>query len=125
MAITPPRHIGPYKRRQEDCQLAIERHFLREMVNRTTPYVDLDRVLTEISEEAAKAGLVRNGTDRRCDRAGRALQNKTIANTVVGSKKLDPVSSGPKKKLIAYVIPSATDHKSPENLNLFWRQPYK
>jgi hypothetical protein len=56
MLINPPRYPGPYSHRATDCELAIERDFLREMVNRTTPYVDLDRVLSEIAEEATKAG---------------------------------------------------------------------
>ena len=56
MSINPPRYPGPYSHRAADCELAIERDFLREMVNRTTPYVDLDRVLMEIAEEATKAG---------------------------------------------------------------------
>lgn len=56
MSINPPRYPGPYALRQHDCQAAIERDFLREMVNRTTPYVDLDRVLSEIAEEATAAG---------------------------------------------------------------------
>lgn len=56
MSINPPRYPGPYTQRASDCELAIERDFLREMINRTTPYVDLDRVLTEIAEEATKAG---------------------------------------------------------------------
>jgi hypothetical protein len=56
MSINSPRYPGPYSLRQQDCQSAIERDFLREMVNSTTPYVDLDRVLTEIAEEATTAG---------------------------------------------------------------------
>lgn len=56
MSINPPRFPGLYENRQEDCQLAIERDFLREMVNSSTPYVDLDRVLTEIAEDATRAG---------------------------------------------------------------------
>ena len=56
MSINSPRHPGPYEGRSQDCQSAIERDFLREMVNSTTPYVDLDRVLTEIADEATAAG---------------------------------------------------------------------
>lgn len=56
MSINPPRYPGHYALRHHDCQAAIERDFLREMVNTTTPYVDLDRVLTEIAEEATAAG---------------------------------------------------------------------
>ena len=56
MSINPPRHPGPYAHRSEDCERAIERDFLQEMVNVTTPYVDLDRVLTSIADEATKAG---------------------------------------------------------------------
>ena len=56
MSINSPRYPGPYEHRSEDCQFAIERDFLREMVNSTTPYVDLDRVLTEIADDATKAG---------------------------------------------------------------------
>ena len=56
MSINSPRYPGPYEFRQQDCQSAIERDFLREMVNSTTPYVDLNRVLTEIAEDATRAG---------------------------------------------------------------------
>jgi hypothetical protein len=47
---------GPYPQRDADCERAIERDFLRETVNWTTPYLDLDRVLSAVAEEATKAG---------------------------------------------------------------------
>ncbi|UVC12395.1 hypothetical protein IHQ71_30805 (plasmid) [Rhizobium sp. TH2] len=56
MSINSPRHPGPYINRALDCMAAIERDFLRETVNSTTPYVNLDRVLTEIAEDATRAG---------------------------------------------------------------------
>lgn len=56
MSINSPRIPGPYLHRLEDCVSAIERDFLRAMINVTTPYVDLDRVLSEIAEDAARAG---------------------------------------------------------------------
>lgn len=56
MSINSPRVPGPYAQRSADCESAIERDFLRETVNATTPYVDLDRVLSAIAEDATKAG---------------------------------------------------------------------
>lgn len=56
MSINSPRRSGQYDGRQEDCERAIERDFLREMVNSTTPYVDLDRVLMAVAEDATRAG---------------------------------------------------------------------
>jgi hypothetical protein len=56
MSINAPRQPGWYEKRQLDCEHALERDFLREMVNVTTPYVDLDRVLNAMAEEATKAG---------------------------------------------------------------------
>ena len=56
MSINSPRLPGPYEHRSADCESAIERDFLRETVNATTPYVDLDRVLSAIAGDATKAG---------------------------------------------------------------------
>lgn len=56
MSINSPRLPGQYASRQEDCERAIERDFLRETVNATTPYVDLDRVLSAVAEDATRAG---------------------------------------------------------------------
>jgi len=56
MSINSPRFSGQYGGRGVDCEYAIERDFLRETVNATTPYVDLDRVLTAIAEDATRAG---------------------------------------------------------------------
>lgn len=56
MSINSPRHVGWYEERARDCERAIERDFLREMVNVTTPYVDLDRVLSSIADDATRAG---------------------------------------------------------------------
>jgi hypothetical protein len=56
MSINPPRDPGSYLERDEDCQSAIERHFLYATVNSSRPYVDLARVLTEITDEATAAG---------------------------------------------------------------------
>ena len=56
MSINSPRYPGPYLQRATDCELAIERDFLRAIVNLTTPYVDLDRVLSDIADDATRAG---------------------------------------------------------------------
>lgn len=56
MSINSPRVPGSYALRSADCESAIERDFLRETVNATTPYVDLDRVLSGVAEDATKAG---------------------------------------------------------------------
>jgi hypothetical protein len=56
MSINPPRISGPYLERATDCEFAIERDFLRETVNATTHFLDLDRVLTEIAEDAMRVG---------------------------------------------------------------------
>jgi hypothetical protein len=56
MSINSPRFPGRYAQRAADCQAAIERDFLRGMVNSSTPYVDLDRVLSDIAEDATRAG---------------------------------------------------------------------
>jgi hypothetical protein len=56
MSINPPRNPGAYTERNKDCQSAIERHFLYATVNSSNPYVDLARVLTEISDEGTTAG---------------------------------------------------------------------
>jgi hypothetical protein len=56
MSINSPRFSGWYPQRQVDCERAVERDFLREIVNISTPYVDLDRVLTGLAEDATKAG---------------------------------------------------------------------
>lgn len=56
MSINSPRIPGPYPHRAADCESAIERDFLRETVNWATPYIDLDRVLAAVAEDATKAG---------------------------------------------------------------------
>lgn len=56
MSINSPKLPGPYPLRSQDCERATERDFLRETVNSTTPYVDLDRVLSAIADDATKAG---------------------------------------------------------------------
>jgi hypothetical protein len=56
MSINSPRYPGPYTKRQEDCEHAIERDFLREAVETRTPYLDLDSILAAIAEDAARAG---------------------------------------------------------------------
>lgn len=56
MSINAPRYPGPYAQRKADCEGAIERDFLREIIKLSTPYVDLDRVLTCVAEPATKAG---------------------------------------------------------------------
>ena len=56
MSINSPRMPGPYPHRAEDCEHAIERDFLRSIVNVTTPFQDLDRVLADIADDAARAG---------------------------------------------------------------------
>jgi hypothetical protein len=56
MSINPPRMPGSYPQRAEDCERAIERDFLRETVNWTAPFLDLDRVLATVAEDATKAG---------------------------------------------------------------------
>ena len=56
MSMNAPRLPGSYSQRAADCEAAIERDFLRETVNASTPYVDLDRVLSAIAEDATGAG---------------------------------------------------------------------
>ena len=56
MSINSPRIPGPYPQRAADCENAIERDFLRETINWTAPYLDLDRVLDAVADEATKAG---------------------------------------------------------------------
>ena len=56
MSMNAPRFPGPYAQRAADCEAAIERDFLRETVNWTTPYLDLDRVLSAIADDATRAG---------------------------------------------------------------------
>jgi len=56
VSINAPRYPGPYAQRKTDCESAIERDFLREVINLPTPYIDLDRVLACVAEPATKAG---------------------------------------------------------------------
>ena len=56
MSIHSPRYPGPYSLRATDCELAIERDFLRETVEAHTPYIDLDAILTAIADDAMRAG---------------------------------------------------------------------
>ena len=56
LSISAPRQPGSYAQRARDCEQAIEPIFLRETVNSTSPYVDLDRVLVALSADAIRAG---------------------------------------------------------------------
>jgi hypothetical protein len=54
MSINPTRMPGSYAQRTGDCWRAIERDFLRETVNSTTAYVDLERLLSVMAEDATR-----------------------------------------------------------------------
>lgn len=54
--IAPPRMPGDYARRGRDCEQAIERLFLAETVNSTSPYVDLERALATVIQAGRRAG---------------------------------------------------------------------
>jgi hypothetical protein len=56
MSMNSPRYPGPYSQRKVDCELVIERDFLREVVESRTPYLDLDAILIAIADDAARAG---------------------------------------------------------------------
>lgn len=56
MSINAPRYPGPYAQRKADCESAIERDFLREVITLSTPYIDLDRILASVAEPATLAG---------------------------------------------------------------------
>ncbi|CAN7155298.1 hypothetical protein [Rhizobium sp. LjRoot254] len=56
MSINSPRYPGSYSQRATDCELAIERDFLREVVDAHTPFIDLDAILIAIADDALKAG---------------------------------------------------------------------
>ena len=56
MSINSPRHPWSYPQRAEDCALAIERVFFREVVNTGGSYIDLDKILAGIANEGTKAG---------------------------------------------------------------------
>lgn len=56
VSVNPPRVPGPYPSRDADCESAVERDFLREIVNAATPFVDLDSVLMAIADDAMRAG---------------------------------------------------------------------
>ena len=56
MSINSPRYPGTYPQRATDCELAIERDFLRHAVEARTPFIDLDAILTNMADDALKAG---------------------------------------------------------------------
>lgn len=56
MSVNSPRFPGQYAQRAADCESAIERDFLRELVNAGTSFIDIDRVLAAIAEDATRAG---------------------------------------------------------------------
>lgn len=56
MSINSPRFPRNYPQRLVDCERAIERQFLREVVSAGTPYIDLDRILAGTADEATSAG---------------------------------------------------------------------
>jgi hypothetical protein len=56
MFVNPPRLPGAYPQRAHDCEMAIERGFLREVVETSAPFLDLDAILTAIAADATKAG---------------------------------------------------------------------
>jgi len=56
MPIRSPRFPGRYPQRASDCEQAIAEVFLRETANSTTPFVDLDRVVSALATDAKRAG---------------------------------------------------------------------
>ena len=56
MSINSPRYPRPYTQRATDCELAIERDFLRKVVEAHTPFIDLDAILTALADDALKVG---------------------------------------------------------------------
>lgn len=56
MSINSPRFPRHYPDRAADCEHAIEREFFAHVVSSGTAYIDLDRVLAAIAEEATGAG---------------------------------------------------------------------
>jgi hypothetical protein len=55
-SITSPRFPGSYAQRASDCEQAIAEVFLRETANSTTPFVDLERVVSALGGDAKRAG---------------------------------------------------------------------
>jgi hypothetical protein len=56
MSINSPRYPRAYNERATDCELAIERDFLRKVVEAHTPFIDLDAILAALADDALKAG---------------------------------------------------------------------
>jgi hypothetical protein len=56
MSMNSPRYPGPYSQRATDCELAIERDFLREALEAHTPFIDLDAILAALADDAMRAG---------------------------------------------------------------------
>jgi hypothetical protein len=56
MSMNSPRYPGAYSQRATDCELAIERDFLREAIEARTPFIDLDAMLTALADDAVRAG---------------------------------------------------------------------
>jgi hypothetical protein len=56
MSVNSPRFPGPYPQRAADCESAIERDFFRELVNANAAYVDVDRILAALADDATRAG---------------------------------------------------------------------
>lgn len=56
MSINSPLMPGPYSHRDVDCERAIERDFFRVIQDSGTAYLDVDRLLTLLAEDATSAG---------------------------------------------------------------------
>jgi hypothetical protein len=56
MSINSPLMPGPYSHRAVDCERAIERDFFRVIQDSSTAYLDADRILMLLAEDATNAG---------------------------------------------------------------------
>ena len=56
VSMNSPRYPGPYSQRAADCEQAIEREFLKVAIESGTSYLDLDSILSELADDATRAG---------------------------------------------------------------------
>lgn len=56
MSMNSPLMPGAYSRRAEDCLHAVERDFFRIVGSAATAYIDVDRILGLLAEDATRAG---------------------------------------------------------------------
>lgn len=56
VSINSPLMPGPYSNRAVDCERAIERDFFRVVQDSGTAYLDADRILMLLAEDATNAG---------------------------------------------------------------------